>query len=74
MVTYSSSYVLPFAPLVILLAGKCNLAMSGRGALVFWSNPLTQTNPALQLDTEYKFFLQLKESINQKKYAVECPE
>jgi hypothetical protein len=28
-----------------LLTGKCNLALRGRGALVFWSNPLTQTNP-----------------------------
>lgn len=46
MNTYSSSaYPLPFGPLGILLAGKCNRAMSGRGALVFWSNPLTQTYP-----------------------------
>ncbi|WOL02268.1 hypothetical protein Cni_G10987 [Canna indica] len=29
-----------------LLAGKCNLAYSGFGALVVRSNPLTQTNPA----------------------------
>lgn len=29
-----------------LLAGKCNLAIRGRGALDFWSKPLTQTNPA----------------------------
>lgn len=32
--------------LVNLLAGKCSRAIKGRGALVFWSNPLTQTNPA----------------------------
>lgn len=35
-----------FFALVNLLAGKCNLAMSGRGARVFWSKPLTQTKPA----------------------------
>lgn len=34
--------------LAILLAGKCNLAFNGRGARDFWSNPLTQTNPAKQ--------------------------
>lgn len=34
-----------FAP-TNLLAGKCSLAIRGRGARVFWSNPLTQTNPA----------------------------
>lgn len=42
MDTYSLIFSFPLAN---LLAGKCNLAMSGRGALVFWSNPLTQTNP-----------------------------
>lgn len=31
-----------------LLAGKCSLAINGRGPRVFWSNPLTQTNPANQ--------------------------
>lgn len=36
----------PFFVWVNLLAGKCNLAISGRGARVFWSNPLTQTYPA----------------------------
>ena len=29
-----------------LFAERCNLAIRGRGALDFWSNPLTQTNPA----------------------------
>jgi len=29
-----------------LLAGKCNLAIKGRGALVDLSKPRTQTNPA----------------------------
>lgn len=33
--------------LVNLLAGKCSRAIKGRGALVFWSNPLTQTNPEI---------------------------
>ena len=46
-VIYASSPApLPF-PLVSLLAGKCNLAIRGRGARDFWSNPLTQTYPAI---------------------------
>lgn len=39
-------YLTSFFVLANLLAGKCSLAMRGRGALVLWSNPLTHTNPA----------------------------
>lgn len=43
-------YLSPISPLPFvlfnLLAGKCSLAIRGRGARVFWSNPRTQTNPA----------------------------
>ncbi|GAV85441.1 hypothetical protein CFOL_v3_28877, partial [Cephalotus follicularis] len=39
----STASVLPCV-LVNLLAGKCSLAIRGRGARDFWSNPLTQTN------------------------------
>ena len=46
-ITYASSTALLPFPLVNLLAGKCNLAIRGRGARDFWSNPLTQTNPAI---------------------------
>ena len=35
-----------------LLAGKCNLAMRGRGMRNFWSNPLTQTYPAKHIIIE----------------------
>lgn len=46
-IIYSSSPApLPFA-LANLLAGKCNLAIRGRGARDFWSNPRTQTYPAI---------------------------
>ena len=44
----------PFFVWVNLLAGKCNLAISGRGALVFWSNPLTQTYPAIVIFFTHK--------------------
>jgi hypothetical protein len=45
LITIYLSSAFPFV-LVNLLAGKCSLAFRGRGALVFWSNPLTQTYPA----------------------------
>ncbi|KAK8708768.1 hypothetical protein V6N13_059805 [Hibiscus sabdariffa] len=44
---YSSSPAPSPFPRLSLLAGKCSLAIRGRGALDFWSNPLTQTYPAI---------------------------
>ncbi|KAF7818740.1 hypothetical protein G2W53_024195 [Senna tora] len=45
-----SLYLLPVFSLVLanLLAGKCSLAIKGRGARVLRSNPRTQTNPTKQ--------------------------
>jgi len=42
-----------------LLAGKCNLATSGRGARNLRSNPLTQTNPAFELSFVKKWLYQI---------------
>lgn len=46
LITIYLSSAFPFV-LVNLLAGMCSLAFRGRGARVFWSNPLTQTYPAI---------------------------
>lgn len=72
LVVISASYpiYLLFSVFVLanLLAGKCNLAFNGRGARVFWSNPLTQTNPAKQFlkiskqnIAEYCYLINLQE-------------
>ena len=53
-------YFFPSHFLVLaLLAGKCNLATSGRGARNLRSNPLTQTNPAFELSFVKKWLYQI---------------
>lgn len=50
-INYDPSSVLPLV-LDSLLAGKCSLAISGRGARVCLSNPLTHTYPANPISAE----------------------
>lgn len=58
----------PFFVWVNLLAGKCNLAISGRGARVFWSNPLTQTYPAILI------FFYIKKKIENEQILKRVPQ
>lgn len=52
------AYAVGFFPCLFcfatLLAERCSLAIKGRGALVLRSNPLTHTNPAIQLVVKIK--------------------